>query len=573
MPSFSTLAPAVAAAVVLWLAGVPGVCLAIDRPATPPPDDLCLDDADRRAAEALQHFAWGVHEQLASTGEFETAARHYREALRLQPRSTLAFQHLATPYLILRQFDQLRAHLDPLLAEHPREPQFHIAYAEVLRLQDRNDEADEHLRNALDNSGWTEPFLLWELFGALWNEERYDDAAALLKRARRAPGLRGHFLVDHAEAMLSASLLEARAESLSERQARRLAQRALSAARRAAVQAPAQARPADLEALAALLIDLDAPATAAAMLRNARIASQDEPPPELLVVEAQALQLSGCPEWALDLAEDLRRRDDLTPPLYGAVAALYADSDRLDDAALVYEEALRRFPDAGLLRAYLAQLYLRLDQPAKGLETLKGWTDPPAIAHRLTAYLQRALGQGRAALESLQRAEAGAGGESDGADTPTTEVCLFAATLCEEQGQIDQAIEYARRAVEQDPDDPSACNFLGYLLADHNRDLDTAAELITKAVAAEPDNDAFLDSLAWVRFRQGRFDEAHAAMNRALTAGLPAVDGVILDHAGDIADALGLHHLATWYWNRALTAGVPNASAIRTKLAPAATAP
>ncbi|NLF19019.1 MAG: hypothetical protein GX595_17455, partial [Lentisphaerae bacterium] len=115
MPSYSTLAPVVAAAVVLWLAGVPGVCLAFDQPATPPPDDLCLDDADRRAAAALQHFAWGVHEQLASAGEFDTAARHYREALRLQPRSTLAFQHLATPYLILRQFDQLQTHLEPLL--------------------------------------------------------------------------------------------------------------------------------------------------------------------------------------------------------------------------------------------------------------------------------------------------------------------------------------------------------------------------------------------------------------------------------------------------------------------------
>ncbi|NLF19453.1 MAG: tetratricopeptide repeat protein, partial [Lentisphaerae bacterium] len=457
---------------------------------------------------------------------------------------------------------------EPLLAEHPREPQFHIAYAEILRLQDRRDAADAHLRNALDSSGWTEPLLLWELFAALWNEERYDDAAALLKRARRAPGLRGHFLVDHAEAMLNASLLEARADSLSRRQARRLAQRALKAARQAAVQAPAQARAADLEALAALLIELDAPATAAAMLRNARIARQGEPPPELLVVEAQALQLSGCLEWSLDLAEGLRRRDDLTPPLYGAVAALYADNDRLDDAALVYEEALRRFPEAGLLRAYLAHLYLRLDRPAKGLDALKGWNDPPVIALRLTAYLQRALGHGKAALESLQRAEANAR-ETDGAEDLTADVCLFAATLCEEQGQIDQAIDYARRAVDQAPDDPSACNFLGYLLADHNRDLDTAAELIIQAVTAEPDNDAFLDSLAWVRFRQGRLDEAHAAMNRAIAAGMPAVDGVILDHAGDIADALGLHHLARWYWTRALTAGVPNADAIRTKLNPA----
>ena len=57
---------------------------------------------------------------------------------------------------------------------------------------------------------------------------------------------------------------------------------------------------------------------------------------------------------------------------------------------------------------------------------------------------------------------------------------------------------FFRRVLEQDPDNASALNYLGYMLADQDTRLDEAHKLIQKAVDQEPNNGAYLDSLGWV---------------------------------------------------------------------------
>ena len=47
----------------------------------------------------------------------------------------------------------------------------------------------------------------------------------------------------------------------------------------------------------------------------------------------------------------------------------------------------------------------------------------------------------------------------------------------------------------EDPDDPSVNNDLGYLYADQGKNLEKAEKMIRKAVEAEPDNDAYQDSM------------------------------------------------------------------------------
>jgi len=81
------------------------------------------------------------------------------------------------------------------------------------------------------------------------------------------------------------------------------------------------------------------------------------------------------------------------------------------------------------------------------------------------------------------------------------------------------------------------------MLADAGQRLDEAVGLLQRAVALEPDNGAFLDSLGWACFRLGRLDEAWDYMQRALaslSADYPDEErAVILQHAGDVAVALG----------------------------------
>ncbi len=108
-----------------------------------------------------------------------------------------------------------------------------------------------------------------------------------------------------------------------------------------------------------------------------------------------------------------------------------------------------------------------------------------------------------------------------------------------------------RAALDINPDQPQVLNYLGYSLVERNEKLPEAMEMIEKAVAAQPDNGAIVDSLGWVLFQVGRYSESVGFMERA--AALEAVDPIINDHLGDVYWAVGREIEAVFQWNRALS--------------------
>src|SRR5581483_5051395 len=89
-----------------------------------------------------------------------------------------------------------------------------------------------------------------------------------------------------------------------------------------------------------------------------------------------------------------------------------------------------------------------------------------------------------------------------------------------------------------------------YIWADQGKHLQRALEMIQGAVAAEPTNGAYRDSLGWAFYRLGRYDEALVEMEKA--AAEPDPDGVILDHLGDVLQALRKTDRARDAWKRAV---------------------
>ncbi len=80
-----------------------------------------------------------------------------------------------------------------------------------------------------------------------------------------------------------------------------------------------------------------------------------------------------------------------------------------------------------------------------------------------------------------------------------------------------------------------AANSVGYVAAVLNIRLDEAEKLLQYAVDGAPDNYAYLDSMAWLRYRQGKLDEAEKYMLLALRASeQETARGVLFDHYGDI---------------------------------------
>ncbi|MCA9037922.1 MAG: tetratricopeptide repeat protein, partial [Planctomycetaceae bacterium] len=122
-----------------------------------------------------------------------------------------------------------------------------------------------------------------------------------------------------------------------------------------------------------------------------------------------------------------------------------------------------------------------------------------------------------------------------------------------QSGELDEGEKILEEVYEEDPTDVGVNNDLGYLYADHNKNLEKAEKMIRLAVESQPDNPAYLDSLGWVLFRLGRHEEALAELQKAVSDP-DYQDSTILEHMGDVLDTMGKKEEALDAWKRALKA-------------------
>ncbi len=137
------------------------------------------------------------------------------------------------------------------------------------------------------------------------------------------------------------------------------------------------------------------------------------------------------------------------------------------------------------------------------------------------------------------------------------------AVILEQAGRVHDSVDALQRLLTERTDDPTLLNALGYTLADHNLELTHAESLIRKALTVMPDNPAALDSLGWVRFRQGDSKAALASLERAYSI---SHDSEIAAHWGEALWASGDHNQARKVWAAAL-AREPDSHALKATLA------
>jgi tetratricopeptide (TPR) repeat protein len=115
-----------------------------------------------------------------------------------------------------------------------------------------------------------------------------------------------------------------------------------------------------------------------------------------------------------------------------------------------------------------------------------------------------------------------------------------------------------------DPDNALLLNNYGYSLADRNIQLERAFAMAKKAVAAQPDNTSYLDTMGWVYFRLGDYKEAEKYIKQALDKG--EVSAVVHEHLGDVYYKMKDVERALEQWKIALKKDETNDS-LREKIA------
>ena len=204
-------------------------------------------------------------------------------------------------------------------------------------------------------------------------------------------------------------------------------------------------------------------------------------------------------------------------------------------AAANYEQSLLVNPGHAITYVRLARLFLgSLHDPEHAVKLLSEARRRFPESPEMVYYLGIALREAKHTQEAVATfEEALHEAELDSGEMVNAQFYFDYGATAEQAGLYDKAADLFKKAIAMDPaNSAEACNYLAYMWAQQNSHLEEAVDLVKRALQADPNNGAYLDSLGWLEYRQGKFDQA---LTDLLHAGqvIGREDPVVFEHIGD----------------------------------------
>jgi len=283
-------------------------------------------------------------------------------------------------------------------------------------------------------------------------------------------------------------------------------------------------------------------------------------PPDLPMIEESiranlvAIYLSSSDhKRAIEPLEAILRDDPTNPEAHYLLGRLALEDKKPAEAADHLSKTILLRPDIEAAYYFLALAQIDMDQGSNALATLDKARQRLPQSFNLEFYTGLAYSEQKAYAQAVQHyltAEIIAKATDPQQLREGFYFQLGAAY--EREGHYTDAEKCFQECLKLAPDFSEAMNYLGYMWAEHDEKLDQARELIEKAVKAEPKNAAYLDSLAWVLYKQKQPQEALPyALKAAELSEKPDAD--VYDHIGDIYEALKQPEKAREAWRKSLS--------------------
>ena len=281
---------------------------------------------------------------------------------------------------------------------------------------------------------------------------------------------------------------------------------------------------------------------------------------------ALALVQLGQNDRAAEILTQIVAENPVNLPAYDQLSKIHLLRGEFERAVAAMRQALLLAPIDPRRHEEIIRTSLRAGNHAAALQAA---TEAEAKFPYLTGFtILRAItlsqtGNHAAAMMAFERALVTAANSNP--DLLDSDFFLSYGGAAERAGHFVKAAELLKKSIALDPArSAQACNYLGYMWADRGENLAEAEQLIRQALELDPTNGAYRDSLGWVFFRQGRYEESLAELLRASEL-MQEPDPVVLDHIGEVYSKLGKTADAVLYWRKALQID-PNNSLITEKL-------
>ncbi|MCK5845113.1 MAG: hypothetical protein KAG97_10420 [Victivallales bacterium] len=540
-----------------------------------PPLSQSLSKSGKAKAKALALFAMGCKEMREKKALTPKAEKAFLDSIRLDPDSKCALRVLLAEWTIKRKPNKLVEELLPIAKLHPKSIDLNLVVANTLRTLKKSDKALDLLEKsyatafegACAKNGHValKSKLLLNLANLLVEMKLWEKGEDMFETVFDDPKLSRSLMTHLAAARFFAACADIGPNGFFAGWAKRRRKRELMR---------------NLSVLEDLCASKDV--SASTLLAICKIYRRYSMPERALdLILAQLLKKPNSSSAMLVLAKvfdnnkdyaneirawktmihsarfaDIKRAWAKAHPNKTSSTELYFQLGVAAVKAANWSEALSAFdwrllnaPDDVATIFQLGLVQMRMGKFRKALYHFDKLDDLP-FALYFAALCHRSLGERRKAFESISEADQLA--RKLKFNTILNEgFYIDYAFIADKVGEFKITKTILETLLKKNPDDPTLNNFLGYLLAEKGVELDKAEKALAKALAKEPDNEAFLDSMAWVLYKQNRLGEALRVINKALDVSNGLPDAVIADHAGDINLAAGRPYEALTQWRLA----------------------
>ncbi|HVN64042.1 MAG TPA: tetratricopeptide repeat protein, partial [Candidatus Binataceae bacterium] len=180
------------------------------------------------------------------------------------------------------------------------------------------------------------------------------------------------------------------------------------------------------------------------------------------------------------------------------IAYLFDKRNKYDQALSALNDALKKKPDDAEIIGYMVGVYQEKKDYKEGIK----------LAQKLVAI-----------------------------DPKSDKYRFMLGALYDQNKQRALSIEEMKKAIDLNPSNAQALNYLGYTYAEEGKNLDDAEKLVKRALDVEPDDGFYVDSLGWVFYQKGDYRQAVDQLERAVN--LTGNDPTITEHLGDAYRKIG----------------------------------
>jgi tetratricopeptide (TPR) repeat protein len=488
------------------------------------------------------YFLWG--NQAEFNGDFEEALQAYEKALICDPSAAYVKEKLPTLLIKMGKFEEAAPWLYAAIAEQPENINYKLILANLLLQEDKTGEAIDlyHEILQLDPANESVSLQLGILYIHLKEFEKAEELLAelvrvnsyayypnlFLARVRKQLGETGKAAKGYEKALA----INWSSDVAYELGHLYVNQKMYEDALRIFTTITDNDQEDERAALSRIqtLLDLELNDEALQGLRNTRLFTKD--PDKIDLVISKVLLRQKQIAEARAILERLTRKSELSEPIY--MLGLLDFQEENYQSSLNYLKRIgpesEEFEGAVYL---LTRLYQRINEPDKAITLLREYTSNKETRSPLFYALLSSF------YQEKDEISAAFGVMQEATDLYPENYQLFFeyGLLLERNGRQDEAVARMQRVLEIEPEHADALNFIGYVWADRNINLQQALGYILKAVELKPEDGYIIDSLGWVYYRLKDFTKAIHWLSRALE--LKPADPNIFDHLGDAYRAAG----------------------------------